>query len=137
MDLLLDHRETGRNPTILFGLSASAVLIFTTEMQSVPMLVWALWFPCTLALLYVYIANPVSGSRIMDGIWTCYTGDGRCHIPLENVEHVHVMAWRDGVQTCRVYLIDGRIISLPSSCLPHGNKLAPALESAGITVTRD
>lgn len=137
MELLLDHRDTGRNPTVLFGLATSAVLIWTNEMQSVPLLVWALWFPCTLALLYVYIANPESGSRITNGIWTCYTHEGSCEIPINAIDRVHVMAWRDGAQTCRIHLIDGRVLSVPSSCLPHEKKLARALESAGVTVTRD
>lgn len=134
MSLLLDHRETGRNPVVLTGLAASAAIALTTDLSAIPLGVWAVWVPCTLALLFVFFINPVAGTRITKDVWQCYTSDGRCAIPLGCIDHVQMTDWHDGRATCRIHLTDQRILTVPSDCMPRPKRLIDALTAAGIRI---
>jgi len=134
MAVHFDHKATGRNPTVLAGLLACALLAATADPAALPFAVWAGWLACTLALVAVFVLNPVAGMRLDRTSWTCFTSDGRCAIPLCHIDHVRLHHWRDGRLSCRVVLTDGRVLSVLPDCLPRARALTRALRAAGLRV---
>jgi len=134
MTHFLDHHETGRSPLVLTGLAASALIAATADLSSLPPVIWATWTIVTVALIYIFVVNPLSGSRLTAESWSCYTSEGHCTVPLSQIDYVHLKAWPDGRTSCRIYLTDERVISVPSSCVPPRERLHQTLNHANITV---
>lgn len=135
--VLLDHRAQGRNRHTalvllgVWGLLAALVLVFDA----------ALWIMAGLALftlpaLWDLVSDRAAGLVLTARELHWFSGRHRDSIPHLRIKAVRLDRRLDLSYRVSVVLQDDRRIRLPQECLPQIDRLARALEQAGIRVER-
>jgi len=125
----------GRRPTTLFALCFMAALVAIGLTNDAPLVIWLIWVPCSAALLWLVLADPMTYVALSPECLQVTEGGAEQTISLDQIAEVEIREWTDS-HDISVVRLSGERESLLLANPPQVQEFAAACEALGIPVAR-
>jgi hypothetical protein len=128
-----EYREPGRRPLTMLAFGFSIFMVWMAVQHDAPVIIFFIVVPCCAALLWMVVANPVSGLRLDSRTLTLSPWRKPEIIPLDSLERLEYTDWSEG-SSLDVVLVSGEKIRVFSGDIPPIDELRAACKAHDVTL---